>query len=219
MCGCRAPRAEVRTDPKRFLEHVLQLLVCCVTAQCLQANAPLHTYIILSTVPQLLAYRRREHDSGPQLAGLQPPLRRLILHMIQLEPGGWRMWTHSLCCPEDLLPAAPAASCPSSQGRRAQARMQNVVSCVGTLSCVGTKHATLLAEHSCSHAVAAAGRRLAAAEYLQHYGPQLFPPYFGRLLHPFLGRLATLEPDARVAAIEAEFGRLAAVSAPKDVPL
>jgi hypothetical protein len=36
---------------------------------------------------QLLAYRRREHDPGPQLAGLPAPLRRLILHMIQLEPG------------------------------------------------------------------------------------------------------------------------------------
>ena len=131
MCGCRAPRAEVCTGLKRCLEHVLQLLVCCVTAQCLQANAPLHTSMILSTVPQLLAYRRREHDPGPQLAGLQPPLRRLILHMIQLEPGDWRCG-HSLCYPEDLMPAAPAASCPSSQGRRAQARMQNVVSCVGT---------------------------------------------------------------------------------------
>jgi hypothetical protein len=67
-----------------------------------------------------------------------------------------------------------------------------------------------------SHA-AAAERRLTAEEYLQHYGPQLFPPYFGRLLHPFLGGLATLEPDARVAAIEADFDRLAAVGAPQDV--
>lgn len=52
---------------------------------------------------------------------------------------------------------------------------------------------------------------MSAAEYLQRFDPQLFPPYFGRLLHPFLGSLATLEPDARVAAIEAEFDRLAAV--------
>jgi hypothetical protein len=57
----------------------------------------------------------------------------------------------------------------------------------------------------------AAGCRLSADEYLQHYGPQLFPPYFGRLLHPFLGSLATLGPDARVAAIEANFDRLVAV--------
>ena len=78
------------------------------------------------------------------------------------------------------------------------------------VACVLTSRATLLAEDSCSHA-AAAGRRLTAEEYLQHYGPQLFPHYFGRLLHPFLGGLATLEPDARVAAIEAEFDRLTLV--------
>ena len=67
--------------------------------------------------------------------------------------------------------------------------------------------------------IAAAERRLTAEEYLQHYGPQLFPPYFGQLLHPFLSGLATLEPDARVAAIEAEFDRLALVGAPQDVTL
>jgi hypothetical protein len=87
----------------------------------------MHLYIsmIWITELQLLAYRRREHDPGPQLAGIQPPLRRLILHMIQLEPGDWRMWTQSLCNPEDLLPASPVASCPSSKGSRAHACMQN----------------------------------------------------------------------------------------------
>lgn len=63
--------------------------------------------------------------------------------------------------------------------------------------------------------IAAVGRRLTAEEYLQHYGPQLFPQYFGQLLHPFLDGLATLEPDARVAAIEAEFDRLTLVGAHK----
>ena len=59
--------------------------------------------MILRTVPQLLAYRRREHDPGPQLAGLQPPLRRLILHMIQLEPGDrLRMTTNGVCNPRHL---------------------------------------------------------------------------------------------------------------------
>jgi hypothetical protein len=167
--------------------------------------------MILRTVPQLLAYRRREHDPGPQLAGLQPPLRRLILHMIQLEPGDWRVWTQLRCNPEVLLPASPVASCLSSHGSRAQAYMQDVI------ACLGTSHITLLVD-SCSHS-AAAERRLTAEEYLQHYGLQLFPHYFGRLLHPFLGGLATLEPDARVAVIEAEFDRLAAVRAHQDVTL
>jgi len=56
-----------------------------------------------------------------------------------------------------------------------------------------------------------AERRLGAAAYLQRFGPQLFPPYFSGLLHPFLGILATLDPDARVAAIEANFDSLAEV--------
>lgn len=40
-----------------------------------------------SCVAQLLSYRRGEHDPAPQLAGLPQQLRRMILHMIQLDPG------------------------------------------------------------------------------------------------------------------------------------
>lgn len=59
--------------------------------------------MIWSFVLQLLAYRRREHDPGPHLAGVQPPLRRLILHMIQLEPGTWlKMVAYSICNPRQL---------------------------------------------------------------------------------------------------------------------
>ena len=41
----------------------------------------------LSCVAQLLSYRRGEHDPASQLTGLPPQLRRMILHMIQLDPG------------------------------------------------------------------------------------------------------------------------------------
>lgn len=37
---------------------------------------------------QLLAYRRGELDPAPQLVALPTPLQELVLHMIQLAPGG-----------------------------------------------------------------------------------------------------------------------------------
>lgn len=73
-----------------------------------------------------------------------------------------------------------------------------------------THHAPQLLAHARVVRVLAE-RRLGADAYLQRFGPQLFPPCFSGLLHPFLGTLATLDPDARVAAIEANFDSLAEV--------
>ena len=48
-------------------------------------------------------------------------------------------------------------------------------------------------------------RRLGAAEYLQRWGPRLFPDYFAARLHPFFFSMLELNPDERVMALEAEF--------------
>lgn len=42
----------------------------------------------------------------------------------------------------------------------------------------------------------------------------MFPPYFNEVLHPFLGSLLHLDPDARVAAIAAGFDHLQAMLGP-----
>ncbi|MEW5319537.1 MAG: hypothetical protein WDW38_010682 [Sanguina aurantia] len=46
------------------------------------------TFMELST---LLSYTRREHDPGVTLAGIDPHVRSLVMHMIQLDPGA--RWT------------------------------------------------------------------------------------------------------------------------------
>lgn len=56
-----------------------------------------------------------------------------------------------------------------------------------------------------------AGERLSAAEYLQLWGPELFPDYFASTLHPFFDSLMQLHPDERVAVTEAAFPLLRAV--------
>lgn len=49
------------------------------------------------------------------------------------------------------------------------------------------------------------GERLAASEYLQLWGPELFPEYFTTSLHPFFDAVMLMGPDERVAAAEAAF--------------
>jgi hypothetical protein len=56
-----------------------------------------------------------------------------------------------------------------------------------------------------------AGQRWAADHYLTSWPRPLFPPYFNEVLHPFLGSLLHLDPDARVAAIAAGFDHLQAM--------
>lgn len=53
-----------------------------------------------------------------------------------------------------------------------------------------------------------AGARLGADQYLQQWGPRIFPSSFSSLLHPFMASLASLSPDARVAAFDTEFDAL-----------
>jgi phosphoinositide-3-kinase regulatory subunit 4 len=36
---------------------------------------------------QLLAYRRKQYDPTPLLAGLAPDIRAMVSHMLQQEPG------------------------------------------------------------------------------------------------------------------------------------
>ncbi|KAK9817197.1 hypothetical protein WJX72_010933 [[Myrmecia] bisecta] len=43
--------------------------------------------------------------------------------------------------------------------------------------------------------------RLLAADYLQQWGPKLFPPSFEAFLHPFYQSLLPLDADARIAAV------------------
>jgi hypothetical protein len=38
---------------------------------------------------QLLAYRRKQYDPAPLLAGLAPDIRDMVAHMLQQDPGGW----------------------------------------------------------------------------------------------------------------------------------
>jgi len=51
-------------------------------------------------------------------------------------------------------------------------------------------------------------RRLGAAEYLDRWGPRLFPPYFAVRLHAVFDSMLDLNPDERVAALEANFDSL-----------
>ena len=48
-------------------------------------------------------------------------------------------------------------------------------------------------------------RRLGAAEYLQRWGPRLFPAYFASRLHPFFDSMLDLNSDERVMALDADF--------------
>jgi len=51
-------------------------------------------------------------------------------------------------------------------------------------------------------------RRLGAAEYLDRWGPRLFPRYFAARLHAVFDSMLDLNPDERVAALEADFDSL-----------
>ena len=63
---------------------------------------------------QLLAYRRGEHHPGPRLAALPETLQRLILHMIQLQPGARLAQMASIIrtvCSMFLQPPCAASLC------------------------------------------------------------------------------------------------------------
>ena len=59
--------------------------------------------------PQLLSYRRVEYDPSSDLSQVDTPIRQLILHMIQLEPG-----EDPLDKPQTVK-AVPVRSCPPRQ--------------------------------------------------------------------------------------------------------
>lgn len=50
-----------------------------------------------------------------------------------------------------------------------------------------------------------AASRWSARDYLRHWQPSLFPPYFDSLLHPFFASLLPLDTDARVEAVRRVF--------------
>ena len=45
--------------------------------------------------PQLLSYRRAEYDPSSDLSQVDTPIRQLILHMIQLDPGDFTYHSRS----------------------------------------------------------------------------------------------------------------------------
>ncbi len=59
---------------------------------------------------QLLAYRRRQYDPAPLLAGLDPDVRELVAHMLQLEPGGRRLHGPGALPPALFVPPAPSGA-------------------------------------------------------------------------------------------------------------
>lgn len=54
------------------------------------------------------------------------------------------------------------------------------------------------------------GDRWTADHYLTSWPRQLFPIHFSDVLHPFFGSLLPLDPDARLAAVAANYGQLTA---------
>lgn len=55
-----------------------------------------------------------------------------------------------------------------------------------------------------------AGDRWSADHYLTSWPRKLFPAHFSDVLHPFFSSLLPLDPDARLAAVAANYQQLAA---------